>query len=267
MTIYIPTLGRMNNLKAIMPRWLESEIPIRIVVREDQYKDHMNLCREMGWRILDVDVVRLPRGTFGYGATRNFIVRHARKMGDKSIIISDDDMRPRSGTDMGLLLDEADKPRVLGVGAVRSLHDRFTGGAISRQSGVILCPGGWGFQTFAVNVGLVLAVGNFDPLLHTHGDDGELARNGIAHGIPWLVHTDVWVEPIGVRYAAGGISSLYPDREARAKAERENMAIIYERWPKYANHPDKRFRMAWQKMLTDYIPDWRERSALHGGKL
>ncbi len=267
MTVYIPTIGRTGNLKAIMPRWLEQDLQIRLIVRAGQFLEHRQLRDEMGWGKA-VLVTSLPLDfAGGYGATRNYIVRHAAARGYPAAIISDDDMRPKAGTDMSLLLDEAARNGVLGVGAVRSLHDRFTGGAISRQSGVILCPGGWGFQTFAVNVKNAITIGNFDPLLHAHGDDGEFARQGIAYGIPWRVHTDVWVEPIGVRYAAGGISSLYASREDRAAAERECMAIIYERWPKYANHPDKRFRMAWQKMLDDYIPEWREMSALHGGHL
>ncbi len=49
----------------------------------------------------------------------------------------------------------------------------------------------------------------------------------------------------------------------RTSAELACRAIIYERWPQYVSPPDKPPRMAWQRMLTDYIPDWRAHSALH----
>ena len=263
--VYIPTLARHELLKKTVPRWIEQRIPIRLVVRSDQFRSHVVLRDRMGWD--GVTVINLPRGTFGFGAIRNFIIWHADVKRHRSIIICDDDLRPAAGSDFRLLLAEAARKGVLGVGAVRSIHDRFTGGAISRLSGPILCPGGWGFQCFAINVRQAIKLGNFDPELHTHGDDAELAREGIAHGIPWRVHCDVWTEAVAVRYAPGGIAALYPSREARGEAERENMALIHSRWPAYTNHPDKRVRTAWQKMLDDYIPDWRERSALHGGSL
>jgi hypothetical protein len=70
------------------------------------------------------------------------------------------------------------------------------------------------------------------------------------------------------RYDKGGIESLYKgDMEARLAAERQCMAIMHERWPEYASHPDKKVRFSWQKILNDYIPDWKKSSAIHGGSL
>jgi hypothetical protein len=269
MTVYIPTIGRIGNVRAIVPRWLEQDLPVCIVVRPWEYRKHLALRDQEGWDRKHVRVRMLPENTPpGYGATRNFIVGYARSRYEESVIISDDDMQPSRNTQpFRLLLDEAAKPRVLGIGAVRSIHDRFTGGAVSRLHGPILCPGGWGFQCFAINVRLAKRLGNFDPLLHAHGDDAELARQGIAHGFPWRVHTDVWAESIGKRYAAGGLSAVYRSPEARAEAERACMARINSRWPEYTNRPDQRVRTAWQKMLDDYIPDWRKLSAIHGGAL
>jgi len=267
MTVYIPTIGRPGNIRAIVPRWLEQGMPIKLIIRPEEYKLCSALRKQEGWYRRDVGIRILPKSTpIGYGATRNYIIRYAMKQEERAIIISDDDMRPAHGSDFGELIYEAARPGVLGVGAVRSIHDRFTGGAVSRLSGPILCPGGWGFQCFAINVKQAFRLGNFDPSLHAHGDDAELAREGIAHGIPWRVHTDVWVESIGKRYAAGGLSTVYSPEE-RAAAERECMAIIHHRWPDYTNAPDKPVRTAWQKMLDFYIPDWREQSAIHGGKL
>jgi hypothetical protein len=168
---------------------------------------------------------------------------------------------------MKLLLAEAALPGVLGIGAVRSIHDHFTGGAISRNTGVILCPGGWGFQLFGLNVRTALELGNFDPLLHSYGEDGELCRNGIRAGIPWRAHCDVKCAPIGKRYAPGGISTRFRRPEERTAAERECLTIIHDRWPYYTNRPENPLRVAWQRMLDHYIPDWRERSAIHGGSL
>jgi hypothetical protein len=85
--------------------------------------------------------------------------------------------------------------------------------------------------------------------------------------MPWLVHCDVKVAAIGKRYAPGGFSSKWRTTEARDMAEKECMAIVHKRWPDYTNSPDKLLRVAWQRMLDDYIPEWREASAIHGGSL
>ena len=112
----------------------------------------------------------------------------------------------------------------------------------------------------------LLVVGNYDPFL-TVGEDAELWRNGVEAGIPWRIHRDVKVSAVGKRNSPGGMTARWATGDARARAELESRTLIYERWPDYASPPDKPFRMSWAEMLDDYIPDWRSRSALHGGKL
>jgi hypothetical protein len=181
------------------------------------------------------------------------------------MIMSDDDMRPTATSNMKWLLEEARKSNVVGIGATRSLHDRNSKGAISRNHGPILCPGGWGMQLFALNVNNTIEVGNFDSALDCFGEDAELERMGIATiGIPWLVHCDVKCEAIGVRYDPGGMNSFITDG-TRALREIECRRIIHERWPMYTSEPERRPNMRWQKMLDDYITGWRELSAIHGG--
>jgi hypothetical protein len=270
--IYIPTLGRAGapSFMKTIPAWLDQGIRVRLVVERNEFADYARVRRDMGW---DLDIVTLPQLRKGIGNTRAFIVRHAASQCLRSIIMSNDDYRPAGGAKAGSfrpLLRAAARPGVLGIGAVNSVHDRFTSGAITRLagSGTILCPGGWGFNVFALNVQMTIKVGNFDPLLHTDGEDAELARQGISKGIPWMVHVDSWVVHTGTKYAPGGIAARHNnDREALKAAEAANRALIHERWPDYVSAPGRRYRQSWQKMLDDYIPDWRSRSALHGGHL
>jgi hypothetical protein len=266
MTVYIPTLDRVNNIRSIVPYWREQEIPVRLVVERHQYAAYNNMKNSMNWGS-SVYVLPLPLSGRGIGYARRYCVTHAKNTALESIIMSDDDMRPIHDSDMWELLDEAAKPDVLGIGATRSLHDRNTGGAISANHGPILCPGGWGFQLFGLNIKNALSIGNFDASLHTMCEDAELARQGIVNNMPWLVHCDVKVAAIGKRYAPGGFSSKWRTTEARDMAEKECMAIVHKRWPDYTNSPDKLLRVAWQRMLDDYIPEWREASAIHGGSL
>jgi len=267
MTVYVPTLSRYGTLKKTIPAWLEQEQRIILVTDPDEFEDHVRLRDEMGW-VSHVRVVSLPKAARGYGIgyKRNFIVDHADNSGHRSIIIADDDHKPVNGTDTRLLLREARRPGVLGIGAVIPIYDRFTGGRVSKLSGPILCPGGWGFAVYGLNVDLAISVGNYDPLL-TVGEDAELWRNGVEAGIPWRVHCDVKVAAVGKRNSPGGMTARWLSGEERARAERESRALIYERWPDYASPPELPFRMRWAKMLDDYIPGWRERSALHGGSL
>ena len=262
--VYIPTLGRPENLRKVIPIWLEQEFTIRLVVERREYQQHMKLRKQEGWGT-EVYVLPLPIAGRGIGYARNYIVKHAKNTALKSIIISDDDMYAYG--DAYKLIDEAAKPGVLGIGSTRSIHDRFTGGAVSKNTGVILCPGGWGFQLFGLNVDTAIECGNFNTSLNVLGEDAELARHGIARGIPWRVHCDVKSVSIGKRYSPGGMNALYPILENRVKAERRCMEIIHMRWPEYTNAPDKKLRVAWQKMLDRYIPNWREASAIHGGSL
>jgi hypothetical protein len=267
MTVYIPTLGRLDMLKKTVPFWLQQEMDVRLVVERHEYVAHQALKKEQRWGSA-VYVLPLKLASKGIGYSRQQAILHARATNRKSIIMSDDDVYIPPAYDAWDLLYEAEDPRVLGIGATRSLHDRFTDGAISRNHGVILCPGGWGFTIKALNVDNVIKCGNFDPKLHSLGEDAELARQAISRiGIPWLVHCDVRFVSLNKRYAPGGFSTRYKLPEARLAAERDCMRIIHDRWPLFTNSPDKKLRMAWQRFLDVYIPDWKYASAIHGGDL
>lgn len=267
MTVYIFTRGRTDRLLKSVPRWREQGLAVRLIVEPSEFAEHTKLRDDRLWD--HVSVLSLPEANAGMGFARSFAVHHANHKGYKSIIVSDDDIRPAVGSDMSLLLEEARKPGVLGVGAVHSLHDRFTGGAITanKGNGVILCPGGWGFTLYGLNVINALHAGNFDTKLDAFGEDAELERQGISRlGIPWAVHCDVWADYFSKRGDPGGMSDLCPGDGERAARETACRKIIHERWPAFASAPEAKPRMAWQKFLNSFIPDWRARSAMHGGR-
>jgi len=258
--IYIPTLSRIDSLIKIMPAWLEYGYPIVLVVDPMELKQHVQFRDDQGWQGY-VSIARVPFNDRGMGYKRRYCVQHAYEMGWDSIIMSDDDHKPRAGTEAGLLLNVAEKPDMLGIGATVQIYARFTGGRINDMHGPILWPGGAGFSVYGLNIRNVLEVGSFDPELHSFGEDAELRREGIASGFPWYVHADVRVDAVNQRNSPGGFMAKYDGSlAARTAAERECRALIYERWPQYVSHPDKPPRMAWQRMLNDYIPDWRRYS-------
>ncbi len=262
---YIITRNRYENLIKIIPRWLDQDFQVMLVVDPSEYQDHIDFKYEFRNWTGHVAVTAPKKADGGVGYQRKWAMIQAALRGSRSIIMSDDDMRPANGSDMALLLKEALGHRVLGVGATRSLHDRNSKGATSRNDGVILCPGGWGMQLFSLNVDRTHELGNFDPKLDCFGEDAELMRQGISERVPWLVHCGVKCEAIGARYAPGGINDLIPDPVQRGLRERYCRGLIHERWPDYTSDPDARPRMAWQRMLDDYIPGWRSMSAIHGG--
>jgi hypothetical protein len=265
--IYIPTLSRFDSLERIMPAWLDQDIPVRLVVDPAEFSHHVAFRDSMDWNGL-VGIVPVPQDGRGIGYKRRYCVWHADKTGHESIIMSDDDHKPRAGTDVGLLLDFAEKPDVLGIGACVQIYSRFTGGAISELAGPILWPGGAGFSVYGLNIAMALHCGSYSSRLHSFGEDAELRRQGLSRGIPWYVHCDVRVDAINQRNSPGGFMAKYDgDIAARTAAENECRALIYRWWPKYVSPPDQRPRMAWQRMLGDFIPCWRDLSALHGGSL
>ena len=265
MTVYIPTVGRWGNIRKIVPRWLNANMSVRLVVDPDEVDLGLAVRKQESWD----DVRVYAPDVKGIGAIRRTIVSHAQRRGLSAIILAEDDVMPDKASDFHELLDWAERPDVLGIGATRPIHDRFTGGAISRNSGAILCPGGWGFVCFGLNVENALKAGNYDKRLHTIGDDAELARQGISKlRIPWLAHCDVRWTSLGTRYSPGGIARQFrEDLDRRAAAERECFRIIHDMWPAYTNSPDKPLRMAWAKFLDHYLPGWKARSAIHNGDL
>lgn len=266
MVVYIPTLSRLSNIQKIIPFWLEQDIQVRLVVEHREYRAHTILKRKNGWDS-NVYILPLPLAGRGIGYARSYCVQHAKKTALDSIIMSDDDIYVHPSSDAYKLLDEAEKPGVLGIGGKLPIQDRFTAGATTNMTGPILCPSGWAFKLYGLNVQTALNCGNYNSRLDACGEEQELARQGISRGIPWLVHCDVKCVAIGNRYAPGGLSAKYSTIEKRTRAERDCMAIIHQLWPEFTNAPDKPSRVAWQKMLDRYIPDWREASALHGGSL
>lgn len=261
--VYICTRDRLNNLQKVVPRWLDQDFEVVLVVEPKEEDSTEGLCFDLNWPADEVYIEPLPRHDQGIGYSRAHAVWHAQQRRLKSIIMADDDIRPATDSNMSLLINEARKPKTLGVGSVNRYVDHLNGGAISANSGVILCPGGWGGRLYGLNVGLAMNLGNYDLKLDCLGEDDELKRQGITVGIPWAVHCDVWAESIGSRFQPGGVQALTgQDRKSR---EERNHWLIHKRWPKYISSPPKGFRMAWQQMLNDYIPDWKERSAIHGG--
>jgi hypothetical protein len=266
MAVYIPTLNRLEVLEKTVPVWLDKDVPVILVVDPMERRLHVTFRNAQGWHGF-VHIAAVPRNKMGIGYKRRYCVQHAYDMGWDSIIMADDDHKPRPHSDVSLLLYEALNPATLGIGAVVQIYARFTGGAINNLGGPILWPGGAGFTIYGLNIENALKVGSFDPKLHSFGEDAELRRQGIVHGLPWRVHADVWCDAVNQRNSPGGFMAKYGSMDARAAGELECRKLIYERWPQYTSPPSQRPRMAWQRMLSDYVPDWRAHSALHGGTL
>ena len=267
MAVYMPTLDRMAVLERTVPEWIKTGMAVYLVVDPSELVKHMIWRNEHIWQGL-VGIVPVPQDGRGIGYKRRFIVEHADAMGYESIIMCDDDHKPRAGHDASVLLYEAMNPATLGIGAVVQIYARFTAGAINDLGGPILWPGGAGFSVYGLNVKKALDVGNFDARLHSFGEDAELRRQGLARGIPWRVHCDFWVDAVNQRNSPGGFMAKYGGNlAARTAAETRCRALIHKRWPQYTSPPEQKPRMAWQRMLDDYVPDWRKHSALHGGSL
>lgn len=261
MAVYIVSRKRHDNLRKIVPRWIGQDIPVILFVDKNEHNEHDRLVKAERWR--GIRVVSPWLSDQGIGYVRRTAVIHAKRAGLKSMIMCDDDMRPSVGSDMKKLLAAAENENHLGVGAVRSLHSWYSKGATGRHNGLMLCPGGWGMQLYALNVENAVEIGNFDERLDCFGEDHELMRCGIEAGFPWLVHTGVKCESIGSRYRPGGIDDL--TGADRPRREIECRRIIHDMWPDYTSDPESRPRMSWAKMMDYYMPGWRAKSAIHGG--
>jgi hypothetical protein len=265
--VYIFSKARPANLRRVVPRWVATvpnNIDINIVTDRSEVPDVRTLMKQEGWPS-QVRTYRLRRDDEGIGYARRNVVSHAFGQGHDAIIMADDDIMPAVDSPMRRLVQVARLTDSLGVGATHGQHDLLTGGYTKNHDDVILCPSGYGFQLFALNVRNALAVGNYDDRLTCFGEDAELMRQGIAHGYPWKLHCGVKCVKIGKRGDPGGIQELMGDYRATAEQACQNM--IHTRWPDFTSTPPKPSRMAWQKFYDYYIPTWRQRSAMHGGNL
>jgi hypothetical protein len=267
--VFICTKQRFGNLMKVVPRWLDTtprHVPVILVTDKSEAADTKSLIAREQWPDR-VWVYRLREDNAGIGFARHEALRLAGRKDYVSIIMADDDIMPKHGVSVNPLLRVARRDSVLGIGATRSYHDWLSNGVTGIRKDPILCPSGWGFQLFALNVQNTLSLGNYDPRLDCFGEDAELMRRGISAGIPWLVHCGVKCETIGNRHAPGGIASLTATPVSRSHREAQCQRIIHDMWPEFTSCPPKPSRMAWGKMYDRYIPGWRERSAIHGGSL
>jgi hypothetical protein len=271
MTVYVPTLGRVEQVREqIIPAWLDQEMPIKIVTKGNEVDTYLKIRRE-DFRGENISIIGQPASVRGIGAVKRMIVNNAKRKNLSSIIIAEDDAVPNYDSNWCDLLDACERPDVIGIAGARAIHDFYTGGALRANQGtdqpVILYPGA-AYVCYGLNIKNALAAGNYDAALHTCQDDAELPRQAIAKlGLPWMMHCDVWWHSLNKRYAPGGVNAEHADLAARQAAEDECRAIVHERWPKYMSPPGKKERMQWKRMLDDFIPDWKDRSAMHGGSL
>lgn len=261
MDVWIPTLGRPDNIRAIIPRWLQvikDEQTIRLVVARDEASATMAIVRDGGWRDR-VSVSILPRSVQGIGAIRGWIVKAAFSWGHKTLIMSDDDIYPHHSAEIAHMMWLTRQPRILGVGCVTSYHSLLLGHRkeMLNESVPILATSGYGFRLFCLNIERAIEVGNFNPFLDVSYEDAELMRQGVLRGMRWYLDPLVKAIPLGKRFEAGGIAAYTGDPEERARRTALNYELCYIMHSKYMAKPPK-VRMGWKKMLDDYWPGWRE---------
>jgi hypothetical protein len=213
----------------------------------------------------DSNIHELPYKNGGIGHTRNFLISLAASYGLESIIMADDDMRPKHN--MLEMAEAARHHRVLGITARYSYHDLVLGPSVKQRDDLILLPS-LTFKLVAINVQNALEIGNFDS--HLDGlEDNDFALRGLQAGYPWMIHCGTYSTATGPRYAPGGLSdycgtkNIDPEFDVPPWYDR-----VYKKWPDFiSGHQTHKIRFAWRKAYDKFIPGWRNYSSLHGGSL
>jgi hypothetical protein len=260
--VYIPTMQRMHFLKKSMPKWLHSvpqkDREINLVVAESEATVTRAFLKQEGWTS-DVRVIALPLDIQGIGAIREYIVEDAWDSGHATIIMSDDDVFPQKSAELSHMEAIAKDSQVLGVGCVTSYHSLLLGDRadMMKHDAPIFARAGYGFRMFALNLANVISVGNFNPELDVAFEDAELMRQGVAVGLHWYLDPLVPAGSLGKRFEPGGLAAYTSSQEDREVRTNKCYTYCHRLWPKYLAEPPKK-RMSWQKMLNDFIPNWRE---------
>lgn len=208
------------------------------------------------------DVIVLPHSNRGINYARQYILLHAERNGIARFIMSDDDCAPRHDDDVRKLFDLSDLPTI-GMGAMFPFYGlKFGNETLRERNDPLFCDGGMGKRLFSLDTERALEVGGYDVRLHSSNGDNEIVRQAIKHGYTWYVHAGVQAINLIGRFKKGGINDLHnEDEESRKAAALECHRIIYEEWgPEYIAKPQgHKITTRWQKLMDDYIPDWKDR--------
>lgn len=272
-TVYIPTRGRLKNVTKLLDLWDQESFFVVLVVEEHEAEDHRKLVHEMKMDPYAAVIVP-PYGVEGIGPIRKWIVEHAASCGLKSIILSDDDIKPGKDSNMKELWEQAQHYKVLGITARYSYHDFSLGPEIKYRDDLILMPNGT-FRIIGLNIMNALAIGNYDPHLICVQEDGELMMRGVQNGFPWLIHLGTKTGSIHGRYQPGGIADFMGSMTERFRIQRQCHIYLNEKHPDYVNKPKpdddlsqkNGVRISWRKLYNDWLPEWKTWSALHGGDI
>ena len=286
MDIYILSRGRAATTAKLSKSWSDKGFEPTVVVDSDdaQIEDYAN---STSGRIV---VNRFA----GIGGARATAIVDAVEQGRKSILMSDDDIKPTHG-DYRELLRITEGPKVLGIGAKVEYHDFAMKGTLERTFGaadrienlfsdVILCPIGCAFRLFSINIDNAQKLSGgtgFDTDFSHHNEDCEFMRQGIAElKLPWLLAPQHRAASMWGRHRPGGVADsleIYGDdpKEVGERIKHSDKVIeinnlAHSRWPKYVSPPKDgkcNFRTSWRKMMDDHIPGWKEASAAHGGEI
>ena len=277
-TVVIVSRGRPKHFARLLERWCIWGFDVILVLDEDDKTEEQYLDA-----IPDGDdtVLVVENRYKGVGGAHQTGLEWAAEMGLRSIVFSNDDIWPVKDRNPAYLLRTADDKRALGVGAHVDYHDFALKPHLDRHEleplrywpRPFLCPTGIAFRLFALNVENACDIGGFDTEFTCQNEDGELMRQGIAHGFPWLIDPRVHATSLGGRYADGGVADYLGLKDAAAadiarhNEVRRIHALAYKRWPTAVSHPSTgSIRTRWSKLYDANIPNWRDRSELHGAQ-
>lgn len=257
--IYIPTKNREDFAVRCALSLVNLRLGLPIILVTE--KQHMGpLKRAWTSELNFCTVVALNAKDKGIGYARHAILKNAHACGLKSIAMIDDDQDMRGDIKSWLRL--AGRIDVVGIGAWKGYYGllwsrtAIAENAKSRENpGLYGCAGAQGHQAIALNVENALRVGGYDPALRW-GEDGDLARKGIACGYPWWVYTGAIAGDFATqRYLrankVGGLQTPGALDSVVANHYRCN-----DRFPNYVSCPPARYAVKWKKMWGDKIPNW-----------
>jgi len=261
--VFIPTRGRAGMLHdKVLPKWEYQNVEeIILVVERSEFHTYQQLSKPHN----NVSVLKLPQQNRGINYSRNFIVTQAQQWGLAKIIQADDDIYPRPDSDVNRLCSEFDGLNTLGIGIMVPFYGLMFGNkTIKNENRPLMSKGALGKRLFSLDVQRVLAIGNFDPSLHSGWGDDELVRQGMASlQATWYVHSGVWGVSVAGRYSDGGLNALHSGSlEARRRGQEHSHKIIFARWgPRYCNTPaqGKKLVFRWKAFMDDYVPGWQNR--------
>lgn len=252
--VIIPTKDRPENMRRVLPKWLEHGLPVHIIVEEEDAPRYQDVLIELDL-LGTVGLNILKKSNMGTGYVRWAASKLAVKLRLDAFVMSDDDVHIRPQDDPRQPLRVVASQFAMAVAGWTGQYGLWVpnGNEIGRTPGRLVPLTGGPDRVYALNPYMAGLAGGHNHRLVVF-ENVELNRCGVARLHKFWYASSSWhIINIGKRDDPGGIVTHAGGVGRRHELEQRDHEVMYALWPKYVTHFSKRYGCQWKKLIADHM--------------